>query len=109
MGEEFFDKIDLGCNLGINVAGVAARSMTVYTADHNKVKDDGEVSHKVCRKTEHSGYDSGTQDKDIAILHLCKPLVFTEVVGPICLPDPNLNYENKTALVTGWDIKTSSP
>ena len=53
--------------------------ITVWTRDHDWRRDDGEVSHAVCRKTEHPQYDiEAKQDKDITILHLCKPLMFTK-------------------------------
>ena len=51
----------------------------MYTRDHDWRRPDGEVSHAVCRKTEHPDYDKEVKDdKDIAILHLCKPLMFTK-------------------------------
>ena len=53
--------------------------ITVWTRDHDWRRKDGEVSHAVCRKTEHPDYDKAArEDKDIAILHLCKPLMFTK-------------------------------
>ena len=53
--------------------------ITVWTRDHDWRRDDGEVSHAVCRKTEHPQYDiEAKQDKDITILHLCKSLMFTK-------------------------------
>ena len=58
---------------------VAAKNITVWTRDHNWRRKDGEMSHTVCRKTEHPEYDRNTRhDKDIAVLHLCQPLMFTE-------------------------------
>jgi len=88
--------------------GIKVKDMTVYVADHNQNRDDGEISHEVCHKTEHPEYNTVKSsfvikhDKDIAILHLCKPLVFTQTVGPICLPEPGVDYEHRKALVTGW-------
>ena len=94
--------------------------MTVFTRDHDRTREDGEVSHEVCRKREHSEYNKKILwDKDIAILHLCKPLMFARgspnskpvhhvnryillAVGPICLPDPAQDYHNVKALVTDW-------
>ena len=56
-----------------------AENITVWTRDHDWTKKDGEVSHAVCEKTEHSEYGKKTRhDRDIAVLHLCKPLMFTE-------------------------------
>ena len=90
--------------------------MKVLTRDHDRTREDGEVSHEVCRKREHSEYNKKILwDKDIAILHLCKPLMFAKgspnskpvhhvdkyihpAVGPVCLPDPAQDYHNVKAL-----------
>ena len=56
-----------------------AQNITVWTRDHDYSKKDGEVRHAVCRKTEHPEYDKKTKhDKDIAVLHLCQPLMFSD-------------------------------
>ena len=53
--------------------------MTVFTREHDRTMEDGEVSHSVCSKREHPEYNRKTKwDKDIAILTLCKPLMFTK-------------------------------
>ena len=53
--------------------------MTVFTRDHDRTREDGEVSHEVCSKTEHPEYNKKVNwDADIAILHLCNPLMFGE-------------------------------
>merc|ERR1712115_322824 len=67
---------------------VAPENITVWTRDHDWRRTDGEMSHAVCGKTEHPQYGRNTgHDKDIAVLHLCQPLMFTETVQPVCLPD----------------------
>ena len=48
----------------------------MFTRDHDRAGEDGEVGHEVCNKTEHPEYNRW--DNDIAILHLCKPLMFTQ-------------------------------
>ena len=58
---------------------IAATNITVWSRDHDWRRKDGEVSHAVCSKTEHPEYSIQTKhDKDIALLTLCKPLMFTE-------------------------------
>ena len=92
----------------------------MWTRDHDRTKEDGEVSHAVCSKTEHHDYDKLMKfDKDIAVIKLCKPLMFSEgklspsiyncsltmfsiVVQPICLAEPDQDYNDVTAVVTGW-------
>ena len=47
--------------------------------DHDFTKVDGEVSHAVCGKSEHPGYNKRSRyDLDIAVLHLCKPIMFSQ-------------------------------
>ena len=54
-------------------------SLTVWTRDHDRTKKDGEMSHAVCSKTEHPSFNTAIRyDNDIAILKLCKPLMFTK-------------------------------
>ena len=51
----------------------------MWTRDHDWRKVDGEESQAVCRKTGHPEYDLASKhNKDIAVLHLCRPLMFTE-------------------------------
>ena len=70
---DFYDKLIL-ISLGHSVD-----SMTVFTGDHDRTREDGEVSHEVCSKREHPEYKSEySWDKDIAILRLCEPLIFTK-------------------------------
>ena len=66
----------------IIVVGTSVESMTVFTRDHDRTKEDGEVSHSVCSKREHPEYNRKTKwDKDIAILTLCKPLMYGKGVA----------------------------
>ena len=55
------------------------QNITVWTRDHDWTKKDGEVSHAVCSKMEHPDCNKLMRfDKDIAVITLCKPLMFTE-------------------------------
>ena len=55
-----------------------AGGILVWTGEHDfSVKDDGETAHTVCHKTEHPGYNTTKWDNDIAVLYLCKPLIFS--------------------------------
>ena len=56
-----------------------AKNIIVWTREHDTSKKDGEMKHSVCSKTEHPEYyKKAKYDKDIAILHLCQPLVFNK-------------------------------
>ena len=62
-------------------APVSAQTITVWTGEHDFTKEDGESNHMVCSKTEHPGYNPSKgpmYDLDIAILHLCQPLIFSK-------------------------------
>jgi len=39
---------------------------------------------------------------DVAILTLSRPVEFTKTLLPICMPDPNKDYSNADATLTGW-------
>ena len=66
----------------IIVVGSSAERITVFTKDHDRTKEDGEMSHSVCRKREHPEYNRGAKyNKDIAILTLCQPLMFGKGVA----------------------------
>ena len=56
-----------------------AQDITVWTRDHDFTRADGEESHAVCNLTKHPEYGKKRSfDADIAVLHLCKPLMFTK-------------------------------
>ena len=53
------------------------RNIIVFTRDYNWTSEDGELSNEVCSKTEHPEFNKTARfNKDIAILRLCKPLMF---------------------------------
>ena len=59
--------------------GRPTSGLTVWTRDHDRTKKDGEMRHAVCGKIEHPDVNKLTRfDKDIAVIKLCKPLMFTE-------------------------------
>ena len=51
----------------------------------------------------HEQYNPQTFENDIAILKLDRNAVFSKSVQPACLPvQPNFDYTNTRATVTGW-------
>jgi secreted trypsin-like serine protease len=47
-------------------------------------------------------YYSNGYSNDFAIIKLSTPVVFDDSTQPICLPNPNTNYDDNLAEVTGW-------
>ena len=56
-----------------------------------------------------NNYNPETNDNDIAIIKLENHAAFNDWVKPICLPDPDSNYEDKAAVATGWGALYSNP
>jgi len=70
---------------------------------------DGEVKVWWRTVTRLNNYNPETNDNDIAIIRLENHAAFNDWVKPICLPDPDTNYENKAAVATGWGNLYSHP
>ena len=41
-------------------------------------------------------------DRDLAIIELSSPVVFSESLSPICLPDKSKSYDAELVTVAGW-------
>jgi len=50
----------------------------------------------------HEQYNKQTQENDIAIIRLAKPMTISDKVNIICLPGPEANSANDTVWVAGW-------
>eukprot|EP00090_Calanus_glacialis_P022801 TRINITY_DN35120_c0_g1_i1.p1 TRINITY_DN35120_c0_g1~~TRINITY_DN35120_c0_g1_i1.p1 ORF type:complete len:289 (+),score=61.25 TRINITY_DN35120_c0_g1_i1:30-869(+) len=53
-------------------------------------------------------YYSGSTN-DFAIIKLSTPVMFDDSTQPICLPNPNTNYDDNLAEVTGWGVTNTIP
>uniref|UniRef100_D3TLX6 Phenoloxidase-activating factor 2 n=1 Tax=Glossina morsitans morsitans TaxID=37546 RepID=D3TLX6_GLOMM len=60
------------------------------------------VDKWVTEKIIHENYDRNTLHNDVALLILEESLRWAENIGPICLPEPNINFDGSRCLVTGW-------
>ncbi|XP_077531295.1 plasma kallikrein-like [Haemaphysalis longicornis] len=52
----------------------------------------------------HPKYTSVREGYDIALLHVEEPLPLDEFVRPVCLPEEDIEVENKQVLDAGWGI-----
>jgi len=83
--------------------GQGVDSFKVVVNEHDVSVDDGQEIFDVCSKKEHPNYSSNTNEHDVSILTLCKPISFTKTVAPVCLPDQSrAAYDDVVSTVTGW-------
>ncbi|KAI9585411.1 phenoloxidase-activating factor 2-like [Glossina fuscipes] len=50
----------------------------------------------------HENYDRNTLHNDVALLILEESLHWEENIRPICLPEPNINFDGSKCLASGW-------
>ena len=50
----------------------------------------------------HPYYDRSTQENDIAIITLARPVSFEGNIRPICLPQANRDYAGQISTIVGW-------
>ncbi|XP_023320174.1 chymotrypsin-like elastase family member 2A [Eurytemora carolleeae] len=67
----------------------------------------GQLVVGVCTDTiEHPDWTGEVRDgNDIALVKLCKPIIYTETLSPVCLPSiqsQGTELENLPAMVSGW-------
>ncbi|XP_076607212.1 transmembrane protease serine 2 [Chaetodon auriga] len=57
----------------------------------------------------HEGFDTQTNNNDIALLKLDTPLIFSRTVKPVCLPNIDVDLSvGRQAWITGWGALRSS-
>ncbi|XP_034008581.1 transmembrane protease serine 2 [Trematomus bernacchii] len=56
----------------------------------------------------HEKFNTKTNDNDIALLKLVRPLSFTRTVKPVCLPNVGVDLSEHPAWITGWGALRSS-
>lgn len=57
----------------------------------------------VTRIVMHENYDTKTHNNDIALMKLSSPLIMSDTVKPVCLPNVGLNLTpEKQAWISGW-------
>jgi len=64
---------------------------------------------KCDRIIQHANYDNQTQDNDIALCHLERPVQYSRTIQPICLPWTMLGetFQGRTITASGWGTTSS--
>jgi len=70
--------------------------------------DAEELRYAPKRFIPHPDYDPTDNDNDFAIIQLHIGLVFSARVNPVCLPNPDYDYDDVLATVSGWGLLTST-
>jgi secreted trypsin-like serine protease len=82
-----------------------ASNLVVLLGDHDYKSgtDTGNAAvYGVKRFVLHPSFNSTTQENDIALIELVKPVTFNAGVSPALLPPSNLLFTNSVVEVTGW-------
>ncbi|KAK3767901.1 hypothetical protein RRG08_059228 [Elysia crispata] len=89
------------CFLGeLNETSIWTASVGKYR--RNRVER-GEKTVKVSKIVTHAEFNIQTVANDIALVLLAEPLVFSDVIGPICIPRSNQGVKDgEMCLLAGW-------
>jgi len=69
---------------------------------------DGEIPLNVAQIIVHNQYNKTSfQDNDFALLKLATPIPISNTVGIACIA-PDISYDKKTVIITGWGYTSPS-
>ncbi|MBN3306372.1 KLKB1 protein, partial [Amia calva] len=90
------------------ITGTTVSNWKVYAGILNQ-SDALSEYYRVDKIIQHPGYDEDTFKNDIALLKLNKPIKYSDIQQPICLPDVQQveMFWEKTCWITGWGYLTS--
>jgi hypothetical protein len=69
--------------------------------DFQRVDDSVSSDFRVLNIKVHPQYSDSASENDISILTMQRPVAFDDYVWPICLPNTDGDFVNKSATVTG--------
>lgn len=86
---------------------IKLKNLTVVLGEHNLSEEDGdEQERQVVQVIVPSKYIRGKTDHDIALLRLSRPVVFTDYVVPLCVPEKAFSERTlafiRFSTVSGW-------
>ncbi|XP_014277254.1 venom serine protease 34 [Halyomorpha halys] len=87
--------------------GESASSISISVGRHYKYGQNQNLkTHRVARIIQHEAYDENDDNplNDVSVLVLATPITFTQYVGPVCMPNKQLNLLGKFIKITGWGL-----
>ena len=81
--------------------------VTVRLAEHNLEEiSPNERNFDVLQIQRHENYSRSTHINDIAVLTLSQQVEFSKQIFPICLPEENIELNDRIAFITGGLVNT---
>lgn len=80
----------------------------VILGDHDQTitTESAAIMRAVTSIVRHRGFDAISYNNDIALLKLRKPVTYSKIIKPICLPSNNADPSGKEGIVVGWGRTT---
>ncbi|KAL0881591.1 hypothetical protein ABMA27_001420 [Loxostege sticticalis] len=76
----------------------------VILGDHDQTitTESAAIMRAVTAIVRHRSFDADSYNNDIALLKLRKPVNFSKIIKPVCLPPANVDPSGKEGVVVGW-------
>ncbi|XP_030557593.1 trypsin-1 isoform X1 [Drosophila novamexicana] len=76
----------------------------IIFGDHDQqiTSESQAIQRAVTAVIRHKNFDSDTYNNDIALLRLRKPIIFSKIIKPVCLPRYNYDPAGRIGTVVGW-------
>ncbi|XP_061384880.1 trypsin-1-like isoform X2 [Danaus plexippus] len=76
----------------------------VILGDHDQTitSESPAIMRAVTAIVRHRSFDSDSYNNDIALLKLRKPVTFSKIIKPVCLPPASIEPSGKEGIVVGW-------
>ena len=86
------------------LVGRKASDLTARLGEHDTrtTRDGRHTDVSVSEITVHPGYSASRSQDDIALLHLERPVAFSALIQPACLPEDGDEHVGETVKLAGW-------
>ncbi|XP_046967002.1 trypsin-1-like isoform X2 [Vanessa cardui] len=76
----------------------------VILGDHDQTitTESAAIMRAVTAIVRHRSFDAESYNNDIALLKLRKPVTFSKIIKPVCLPPASVDPSGKEGIVVGW-------